>query len=166
MSQINSKKRFKRRSPGNEDMVLQITSMADIFTIILVFLLKSFSTGVTSVSPSSGLTLPEAAQSEEITESLKLELSEGALTLDDKPVVTLKGFKFDPSELEADGTPRTLNQAFYQEKEKHKQPEGEQTGKILLLADHQAPYSTVKSVLNAAANNGYMDLKLVVVGDK
>ena len=36
---------FTIKRPGSGDMALQITSMADIFTIILVFLLKSFATG-------------------------------------------------------------------------------------------------------------------------
>ena len=50
---------FKSR-PQSEEMSLQITSMADIFVIILVFLLKSYATSSVNVNPMAGMSLPEA----------------------------------------------------------------------------------------------------------
>ena len=160
---INKKKRFVRKKNLSESITLQITSMADIFTIILIFVLKISSTEISSVSPSGNVKLPAVTKSDTLTESLKLELSEKTVLLDDKQIIGLNDFNFERTELESDGTPRLLNQAFIREKNKHNIDAQAETGKILLLADQKAPYSTIKAILNSAANNGYMDLKLVVV---
>jgi biopolymer transport protein TolR len=79
------RKRFGRRGHGNEDMVLQITSMADIFTIILVFLLKSFATGTTSIEPGE-ITLPESVMTDPVTETNKIQIAENGILLDDKRI--------------------------------------------------------------------------------
>ena len=52
--------KIKPRRPEINDS-LQITSMMDAFTIILVFLLKSYSTEAIAVQPSEQLQLPFAA---------------------------------------------------------------------------------------------------------
>jgi hypothetical protein len=56
-------------------MALQITSMADIFTILLVFLLKSYSTGALDIAPSKGMKLPEVQLATGSVEALKVEVS-------------------------------------------------------------------------------------------
>jgi hypothetical protein len=95
MSQTKRRKRFGRGRSVNEEMTLQITSMADVFTIILVFILKSSSMGVSNVSVSNGTKLPSAVHSEAMVEKLKLEISPDAVILDGEPVA-----KLDKSETE------------------------------------------------------------------
>src|SRR5262245_17328603 len=113
------KKKFGKRPKGKEDMVLQITSMADIFTILLVFLLKSFSTGVSTITPTSGMVLPESQKPEPmISETLKVEISEKSILMDDKAVTELRNFALDPNDLERDGTPRSLNTALIKQRQK------------------------------------------------
>ncbi|MGZ3709337.1 MAG: ExbD/TolR family protein, partial [Bdellovibrionota bacterium] len=106
---MNRRRRPKKRAKSSEDMVLQITSMADIFTILLVFLLKSFATGVTSITPTSNLNLPVGTSADPVTENLKVEISENAVTMDDRPITQLTKFRLDPTDIESDGTPRSLN---------------------------------------------------------
>jgi biopolymer transport protein ExbD len=178
-------------------MVLQITSMADIFTILLVFLLKTVSTGVTTVNPSIAV-LPEADAQDKVVETMKVEISAGSIQLGDKAVTLLKDFKFDQKDLESDGTPRSLNFALDQERTnrakalalkaasapptatppvdptKPADPNAPQANvdpaddpanatKLLVMADQKTPYSTIKTVMDSAANNGFYDFKLVVV---
>jgi biopolymer transport protein ExbD len=89
----------KPRRPEIEDK-LDITSMMDIFTIILVFLLKSYSTESIAVQPSdqlqlpmsSALTMPEIAVKVTISNCLEDQHNNpavncNALVVDDKPVV-------------------------------------------------------------------------------
>ena len=68
-------KRYAKKARISSEMALQITSMADIFTILLVFLLKSFSTGVTNITPSGNMVLPEAHKVDALVETLKVEIS-------------------------------------------------------------------------------------------
>ena len=48
----------KRHKTGSGQIRLQLTSMMDMFTILLVFLLKTYSTHGQLINPSQDLTLP------------------------------------------------------------------------------------------------------------
>ena len=163
MSSRRRRNRFASKNRAPTDMSLQITSMADIFTILLVFLLKSFSTGATNLAPSADMVLPEVKESVPLIETLKLEVAKNTIIVDEKPVTRLRGFDFEPADLERDGTPRSLNAALAKERQKNtlqKYP------RLMILADQDVPYSTVRRVLASASNSGFEDFKLVVVEDK
>jgi biopolymer transport protein ExbD len=161
------------------EMVLQITSMADIFTILLVFLLKSFSTGVSSITPSNDVTLPLAESKDQVEEMLKVEISPSGITVDDKPATTLAAFKFDPKDQESDGTLRSLNSTLIAMKAQRNPASsgmpadpatasdpGAQYKPLMILADEKTPYSLIRSVMSSAENSGFVQYKLVVVEDK
>jgi biopolymer transport protein ExbD len=151
-------KKFTKRRKPSEDVSLQITSMADIFVILLVFLLKSFSTGALTIHPTTGLVLPVAHASDEAVDALKLEITADAILINDSSVMALSKFEAKPDENLPDGTFQSLIKVF--ETLKKDDP------KILVLADHRAPYGTVKRALTSAAAKGFTDFKLVVVEDR
>jgi biopolymer transport protein ExbD len=158
------KSKFLKRAPADQDMALQITSMADIFMILLVFLLKSYSSSVSTISPTGGMVLPEAQSQVPPKETLKLEISESAIIVDEKSIVTLKNFEFSPQEVPPPGTGRS--EALYRvlvEQRKHL-PTPNMDSNMLVFADERTPYSTLQSVLASAASSGFVDLQLVVVG--
>jgi biopolymer transport protein ExbD len=157
------KNKFATKRKLNNDMVLQITSMADIFTILLVFLLKSFSTGASNITPASSLRLPESKKANPIADTLKLEISPKTILVDEKPVIALNQFQFEPLELENDGTPKALNEALKHQSSKNTLQKYPQ---MLILADQSTPYSTLKRVLASASGHGFVDYKLVVVVDE
>src|SRR2546430_5475167 len=92
-------KTFVKRKKMSADMALQITSMADIFMILLVFLLKNYSATLSSLAPVSHAKLPIAASDTPAKDSLKVEISESAILIDGKPTVQLKNFDFYPGEV-------------------------------------------------------------------
>jgi biopolymer transport protein ExbD len=158
---------FKRRQES-EEMALQITSMADIFTIILVFLLKSYATSAVTVNPSAGMLLPEAHAGDAPIEALKLEISKDGVQLDGQPVVKLANFDFDKTDLQANGVSTTLAKALEQHRNRQLLIAKSNTSvkvdsRILVLSDQKTPYQTLKSVLASAALHGYTDFKLAVV---
>jgi biopolymer transport protein ExbD len=175
------RRRFGKRQSGKEDMVLQITSMADIFTIILVFLLKSFATGASSATPTRDILLPETVNNAPVPEMMKIEISETGVLFEDKPVADLQNFRFSPNELESDGTARALNTLFHERKRapasiataaespnstgENAQPSDPSSG-LLLLADKKTPYTTIKTIMDTAAGNGFSEFKFVVVGSE
>lgn len=161
------KMKFKRRHQS-EDMTLQITSMADIFTIILVFLLKSFATGAVNLSPSAGTLLPEAHAGEATVEALKVEVSPTAIQVEGQPVTQLTQFQFAKGDMQANGTSFALSKALDRERQRQlliakSNSDVKVDAKIMIVADQRAPYSVIKSVLASAAQNGYTDFKLAVV---
>ena len=162
-------KGFVKRPPQNEEMTLQITSMADIFTIILVFLLKSYATSAVNLTPTQGMMIPQAFAAEPpASEALKLEISANAIQVEGQPVTELKQFAYNAQEVQGNGSLKTLSAAL--EKERKRQLLIAQANssvkvdpKIIIVADQRVPYSTLKSVLASAAINGYTDFKLAVI---
>ncbi len=165
---LGKKKGLFKKKHQSDEMALQITSLADIFVIILVFLLKSFATGAVNLSPSKGMMLPEAHASEASVEALKVEISETAVSVEGQPVADLKSFKFEKSDIAANGSSSTLSRSLERERQRQLliakgNSDVKIDPKIIVVADQRVPYVTVKSVLASAALNGYTDFKLAVV---
>lgn len=159
MSSVKSP--FGKKKKQSQDMALQITSMADIFMILLVFLLKSYSSSISSAAPTGKTKLPVASSSETMKDTLKLEISPDAIIIDQKPIVTLKDFAFEPGELPEHGLSGPLYRVLFEQR-KHL-PEPNLDSNLMVLADERAPYSTIERVIASAAGAGFVDLQLVVV---
>ncbi len=71
----------------HKDFELQLTSMMDILVIILVFLLKSYSTSTNSFSSVPGLQLPISKSQELPPDSLHLIVTPEAITFEDARVI-------------------------------------------------------------------------------
>lgn len=140
--------------------------MADVFTILLVFLLKTFSTGLSNITPSNDVILPMARSEDGIVDALKIEITPSSILVDDKPVTTMKAFRPESSDIEGDGSPRSLNIALGGERKRQpaNQPP-EERSPVLVLADQDAPFVTIRSVMTAAQHSGFSRFKLVVVED-
>jgi biopolymer transport protein ExbD len=160
---MSKKKTFLRRAPPSGDVALQITSMADIFMILLVFLLKNYATSVSNVAPAAQLSLPELSQPKGvIKETIKVEIADNVVIVDQKPALQLHNFAFDPSEeLGVAGSSPTILKLL---NEKRKlQPDTEPEVSLLIMADEKTPYSTLKRVVASASGAGYVNLQLVVI---
>lgn len=157
----------KKSSEQSSEVSLQITSMADIFTILLVFLLKGYATGAMAVTPSKGVRIP-AAQGDSLAEEvLQVEISESAIQVGGNATESLNAFKFDEA---AQKSPEKLMEALKKESERRAliskaNDEVKNDGKILILSDERVPYLTLKTVMKAAVLNGFSDLKLAVIRD-
>lgn len=168
MKSFTKKSLFKKRHTS-EEMSLQITSMADIFTILLVFLLKSFAAGAVNVTPAQGMVLPQSfAAGDGAVEALSVQISEKSIQVEGEPADELAGYRFNAADLNEQGAPRKLLGAL-EEKRKRQlaiaqaNPDVKPDSRIVIVADQKVPYATIKSVLSAAAIQGYTDFKLAVV---
>lgn len=77
---------MNKRSSGY--FKIQITSMVDMFVILLVFLLKSFSTSPVIISPKQGLRLPESTSPADPVDVLKMVVSTDGIFVEDKKVLS------------------------------------------------------------------------------
>ena len=135
--------------------------MADIFMILLVFLLKSFSSGGSAITPTAALTLPSGAYNGELKNTLKLEIAQNVVTVDDKVAVQLNRFLFPSVEPLATSSSNALLNALMTQR-KH-MPVPNLDSNLLVLADQNTPYPTIRTVLGAAAGAGFVDLQMVIV---
>ena len=143
-------------------MALQITSMADIFMILLVFLLKNYSASMTNLAPTAQMSLPELSvgTKQNPKESLTIEISPDAVLVDQKPAVRLRNFEFPAEEIQTLGS-ETISRLMKEQRELRPEPNRESS--LVVMADQRAPYSTIKRVIASAAGAGFIDLQLVVV---
>ncbi len=158
---------WRKRRHLSGDMNLQITSMADIFIILLVFLLKGYSAGAMSITPSPGTRLPAAFAEDAQVEALKVEVSENGILVEGNPIATLKQYQFDAADLRSGGISQSLVDSLKRERERQLaiakvNTDVQVDSKIIIIADQNVPYGTLKTVLSSAAVNGYTDFKLAV----
>lgn len=141
-------------------MALQITSMADIFVIILVFLLKSYSVDGLAYEPTVPLTPPTAHGRIDHTDGLKVEISKKSVNLGGKTVASVSDFKFAKADLDSNGASNILKNALA--KIRPTAATGPKGAKLIVVADEGAPYETIKTVLSSAASEGFLDIQLAV----
>lgn len=154
----------KKKKVISGDVPLQITSMADIFTIILVFLLKTTASGITGIAPNSGTVLPSSKGNEIVKDVLTVEINRESILVDSTSVLSLSEFQFPLTEIQANGVSQSLYAKLLQQRAKKSADDpGDKGSDLLVLADESTPYSTLKTVLASAANTGFVDLQLVVV---
>jgi len=153
------RKSAKGRASG--DISLNITAMADIFTVLLVFLLKSYASGAMAVTTTAELDLPMARNQSELVEATKIEISEQHLVVEGEPVVQLSGFKFPADDLLPVGISKKLFETLKSVRAKSADPTN---SRVIILADKGVPYSSLKVILTSAAGSGLTDFKLAVKG--
>lgn len=159
--------RFERKE-GNQSFALNITSMTDMFTILLVFLLQTYSTNEFKVEPEKGISLPVSSSQTETTKAVKVSLSKNELMIEGRKIASLneKG-DFVASDLESSDT--NFIKPLFSELEKiakeDKSPEI-QAGNVVFLADSSLSYNMIRKVMYTASMAGFPKMKMAtVVGD-
>jgi len=71
----------------DKKVTLNLTSMIDMFTILVVFLLKSYSAEGQIVTVSDALTLPESRSDQKIELNLEIIVTNDAIIVDGEPIV-------------------------------------------------------------------------------
>jgi biopolymer transport protein ExbD len=159
-----------KKKKMSADTSLQITSMADIFMILLVFLLKSYASGSIEITPSPGIQLPTGKTEDVTNDALKIEIAEGSVLVESKPVAEIEKFAFKNSDLLENGVSKALSKALEIARKRQglisqANADVKADARVIVLADQRAPYATIKTVLASAAVNGYTDFKLAVINE-
>lgn len=149
---------------------IQITSMVNMFVILLVFLLKSYSTSPVNIVPSNQLTLPSSTSTKDPVDAVKLVVSQNGIFVEDKQVVSLAAGQLGTADVDATDT--NFIRSLYNELDTQAQKtkgiakvnnELEFDGKVILQADRTLPYALLKKVMYTSMMAGYSDVKIAVV---
>ncbi|MCB9025104.1 MAG: biopolymer transporter ExbD [Bdellovibrionaceae bacterium] len=150
--------------------VLQLTAMVDMFTILIVFLLKSFSTSAVTIDPHKNLILPTSTAYVEPIEALKIVVSLDGIYVDDKKIVQILDGKIIIAELDTNDQDfvRTLFDELEKQATKSKNIANNNEdvafeGKLVMQADSRIDYGELKKVMYTASLAGYADLKLATM---
>ncbi len=159
----------------NQDgtFTLQITSMIDMFTIILVFLLKSYASSSVEIAVNQNVRLPSSTASTAPVEALKLIVSTKGVYVDDKQVAVIENGNIANSYLDPKDQKfiRPLYDALKAQAEKSKaiaqqNKDMEFEGKVIFQADQGLDYKLLRKVMYTSSFAGYTDFKFAVVSSQ
>jgi biopolymer transport protein ExbD len=169
---------MKKARRQEVDTNLNINSMMDMMTIILVFLLKSYSATDVSVAPSDDLTLPFSSAQKAPEVAVNLVIEQGRILVDGVPSVTLTTKTDEKTGQELVAVPESemqgqnigeLYEVLYEKAEQAKaladrsnNPDLAFKGRILLQVDKEMPYAVLRSVMYTAGQAQFGEFKFVV----
>ncbi|MBL8027752.1 MAG: biopolymer transporter ExbD [Fibrobacteres bacterium] len=162
----------KRRKRGNSEAKLNITSMMDMFTIILVFLLKSFSAQGQLVAPAKGLTIPQATVDSTAVQAIGIEISmdhkekdgkmrQGKVQVEGKFIVMTNEVKDSKSFLIPQLEEALKNYAEQARKASELFKE-EFKGDVNIQADSAVSYDILTKVMFTCGQSGFPNMQMVV----
>jgi len=165
----NAVRRFSKNNK-KATFTLQLTSMVDMFTILIVFLLKSFSTSAVHITPHEGMKLPISSSYENPIEAVKLIVAYDGIYVEDKKVIPL--VKGELAEDQMDTNDSDFIVSLFKELDEHakkaqgiqeKNSEMEFDGKIVMQADERLDYDVLKKVMYTSSMAGYAEMKLATI---
>lgn len=163
--------RFKRNNK-KATFVLQLTAMVDMFTILIVFLLKSYSTSAVHITPHKEMKLPYSVSYTNPVEAVRLIVSIKGIFVEDKQIITLNEGQLMSGDLD-DQDPDFIRE-LYKELDRHaerskgiadKNEEHKFDGKVVMQADKRLKYEILKKVMYTTSLAGYADMKLATFSE-
>lgn len=156
--------RQARRRRGSDEVKLNITSMMDMFTIILVFLIKNFSTEGAIVTPAENLTLPKSTVERKAKEALSVQISKNTIIVENSTVLDEQAYTTLLEQKEFMVTP--LYDALVQYAEESKKMATISgtpfSGDITIQGDVEIPYAVLTRVMYTCGQAGYPNMNLFV----
>ncbi|MBN2529307.1 MAG: biopolymer transporter ExbD [Deltaproteobacteria bacterium] len=142
-------------------MALQLTSLLDMFTIILVFLMVSFQAEDMDFVMHPGIALPVSTVKNPFKTGVNMAITSGKVLIEGKQVYQLsKGGKVKESDFEA-GKIDSVVQAVEAAWKLHKREKDEEDI-VVIQADQTLPYKTLHLLMRSAAHAGVFRFRLVV----
>lgn len=135
---------------------LTLTSMVDMFSLLVIFLLQTFSASPDLLVITKGVELPTAATGREIKDAPLLSLSEQGVFLDQKPVGSMQALLANPEPL--------MHKLAQLRNVWQKSHPGQQfKGEINLQAHRELPSTTVSQFMAMLPSQAYGSIQLAVV---
>ena len=152
---------------------LNITPMMDMMTIILVFLLKSFSSSSSTVTFDANLQVPRSSTQLKPKEAIALTVTKKVILVEGDGIAPITGGKVDPA-VKRDGENGYYITPLVDVLEKHARKEkkvAELTGvpweaQLMVIADQTTPYRLLTEVLYSCGQAGYANYRLLVLKSK
>lgn len=152
----------KHMKIGKEE--LNLTSMMDAMTIILLFLLKTYSTHGQIVSPSKDLILPYSLSKEPPKKELTVAVTRENVLVSDKVVMPVSGIKQNDvmimplyQELKKRSEEAKQNEILYAIPFDHE---------IIIQGDQEIPFQLLFKVLYTCGQSEYNKLRLLTIREK
>lgn len=162
---MTRRRRHGRREPAKSVPRIKMTSMMDILTVLLLFLLKSFVVDAGIVTPPPGVELPQSTSQEGPKEALVVAISGEAILVGATPVTTvaeaLSGEDLLIAPLEAKLV-EELDQMDELAAQRGREPD---EGQVTIQGDRDIEYQLLQRVMYTCSSAGFGRMALAVIRD-
>ncbi len=159
MAFIPSRRKKHNTDPGK--VRVNLTSMMDMFTIILVFLLKNYSTEGTLIQPSEYLTLPSSKIEKSPEVALDLVISKEWVMVNHEPIEKVNNILASEG-LIIKNLQEKLSVYAREAKKMEEQYGTKFSGKVTIQGDREIPYKLLVKVMATCGKSDYPNMRLVV----
>ncbi len=135
----------------------QLTSLVDVMAIILIFLIKTFSTEGNIITPSSDLELPVSTSEKKPSPRWSIEISRNAVMSEGAYISPTAGFAKRDS---------LLMPELYKWLQAMRRLRGDTTSKALIQCDREVPYAIVKKVMYTCSKAKFTDFSVLVIREE
>jgi biopolymer transport protein ExbD len=163
MSSIGLKfasKSVQKKSGRSVDVALNLTPMIDMFVVLTIFLLMTFSTSGEILFIQKDIELPSATQTEELEQAPVITIGSGQVVIEGVSV----GRMDDIAEDENFEIP-DLSEKMTNLKKNFQQlhPNQQFAGKIIIQGDKGVPFRVLKKVMFTCTSVGYTSINFAVL---
>ncbi len=130
----------------------QLTSLIDVMTILLVFLLKNFSVEGELITPAKDLQLPNSTIERKAEPMFSVQISKNDLLVNGKAVVKVSSFEDSDSLMIPD---------FYEAISSY--VGSSKSESVMIEADRELPFNVIKRVMFTCSKAGMKDFSVLVV---
>lgn len=135
----------------------QLTSLIDVMTILLVFLLKSFSVEGNLVRPSDDLSLPESRSDQRPQPALNVEITTTGINIDGAPIARITALSQHPDSLFIAPLGTHLQNLLHIQNNNAKEHD------VIIQCDKRQDFKIVKKVMYTCAKSHYSNFSLLVL---
>lgn len=146
---------------------LNITSMTDMFTILLVFLLQTYASSDFIVEIEKGVTLPVSSSLSNPTRAIKISVGSTDLKIEGKTIALLENSDFKQQDISKKD--KDFIEPLFNELNSKKEASSDNTNSdkedrsVLILADSELNYKTIQKVMYTASQAGFNKIKLATM---
>jgi biopolymer transport protein ExbD len=151
------KKKLSSAFGGISDLIKpQMTSLIDILTLLLVFLIQSFNAEGTLITPSSDLVLPSSSSKKQPSPSIMLEVTRDGVVAEGKQLAENKSFA---------GSADLLVTSVYDwlARKKNRSSATAEQKRIIIQCDRDIEFNIVKRVMYTCSKAGFTDFSVLVI---
>lgn len=138
--------------------------MTDMFTLMLVFLLQNFAATSVEIKTDADLALPTSNSYKNPIMSLQISVSKTGIKVGEKLVATINNRDIASTDIDPQDT--NFIQPLFKELQIIAQDPNikkDEKNQIMLQADQDLPYQTLRKIMYTASMAGFPQVKLVTV---
>jgi hypothetical protein len=156
----------KRKDKPEDKAALGMTSLMDIVSIIVVYLLKSYASDPMMITPIAEQKIPISVMDTKIKEGVAIYVSSRELIFNEEQVATLKDGELDPTSVQGHVI-QELYTKLEEERDKSREifeSRGEEwVGRIILIGDEAVKFSTLVDIMYTAGRLEFSEYSFCVI---